>query len=102
MSTKKFDITELDDIGDAFDGGDAIIEAAAHGMAEAQFQPDLRAAIIAKMRAEGATDLSDSEIARCMGRTVMPIKMTQRAYLYRDCGYMTDEDLLRGGRGAKT
>ena len=71
-----------------------IIEDATISMAKAQFQPDLKSAIIAKMRAEGATDMSNGEIERCMGRTVMPTKMTQRAYLYRDCGYMTDADLL--------
>lgn len=95
MSVKKFDITELDDIGDPFDAGDAIIEAAAHGMAMDQFQPDLKARIIGKMRAEAAIDLSDGEIERCMGRTVMPTKMTRLAYLYRDCGYMTVADLRR-------
>lgn len=69
------------------------IEDAAHAMAMDQFQPDLKASIIGKMRAEGAVDLSDGEIERCMGRTVMPTKMTRLAHLYRDCGYMIDADL---------
>ncbi len=93
MSTKKFNLTELDDIGEPFNGGDAIIEAAAHAMSMAKFQPELKASIIAKMRAEGAKDLSDGEIERCLGRTVMPTKTTRLAHLYRDCGYMTDTDL---------
>jgi len=52
---------------------------------------EARVMIAVKLKAEGARDLSDSEIRRCLGGTCMPTKLTRLAMVFRDSEYMTME-----------
>jgi hypothetical protein len=50
------------------------------------------------MIAEGALGLTDEEIERCLGETIMPTKLVLLAKKWRDQDFLTHDDLYRWAR----